>query len=239
MNKKSNNRQTVKKRESTMLNKLFFAILGFALAKRGDKMTENIKDRWYLYLILTVMVILTGAGIVYGAGQSSTNYAIEIDVLGGGGGWGSSATYELSHTTGQSSPIGPSSSSGYSAYAGFWYAVTGYMPLLPVEETIILCPSGLEFGETQVGTSRKMSVRMQNFRDTDLEVYTVTDPLDPFFIIGDDCSNTALAPGDTCAITVEFSPDSGGTFYDGFEVPTDDPEAGTVTVDVGGTGVTE
>jgi hypothetical protein len=54
--------------------------------------------------------------------QSSTNYAIESDVISGGGGECISDNYMIEHTTGQSS-IGISRSDNYINQAGFWYAV--------------------------------------------------------------------------------------------------------------------
>jgi hypothetical protein len=63
--------------------------------------------------------------IVFAAGQSSTNYTIESDVISGGGGESSSTNYFIEHTTGQSSAIGYSSSISYKNFSGFWYAVTG------------------------------------------------------------------------------------------------------------------
>ena len=92
----------------------------------------------YILLIITGMtLIFTSAGMLYAAGQSSTNYTVESDVVSGGGGESGSTNYFTEHTTGQSSAIGESSSSTYGNYAGFWnvlyadlpsvtYSVSGY-----------------------------------------------------------------------------------------------------------------
>ncbi len=78
--------------------------------------------RWNLILTITMMVLLISAGITFAAGQFSANYAVDMDVISGGGGEGSSTNYDTEHTTGQSTAIGVSSSSSYNNYAGFWYA---------------------------------------------------------------------------------------------------------------------
>ena len=63
------------------------------------------KHRWYLLYLITMMLVCFGSGIGYAAGQSSPNYTMERYSLNGAGGDGSSNSYYLSHTLGQSSPI--------------------------------------------------------------------------------------------------------------------------------------
>jgi hypothetical protein len=93
-------------------------------------MTENEKDgnmkkktefRRYLSMVVFAVVLLITAEMLYAAGQSSGNYKIPADAISGGGGSGGSVNYNLLHTTGQSTSIGTSTSSGYKSYAGFWY----------------------------------------------------------------------------------------------------------------------
>ena len=52
--------------------------------------------------------------------QASTNYSMQVDVIGSGGGDMSSTNYQCTSTLGQSSPLGISQSSNYIEYAGFW-----------------------------------------------------------------------------------------------------------------------
>ncbi len=80
-----------------------------------------MKSRKYEFLFMTILFFLFSAGISYGA--SSANYILQSDVLSGGGGGGGSANYSIEHTTGQSSALGDSSSSGYLNYSGFWNTV--------------------------------------------------------------------------------------------------------------------
>jgi hypothetical protein len=101
----------------------------------------------------------------------------------------------------------------------------------------ILSASGLGFGEVEVGDNRNINYTMNNITDADIDVGTATNPATPYNITADGCSNTTLHPGDTCSITIRFAPVSEGTFYSSFDVPTDDPVAGTVVVSLSGIGV--
>jgi hypothetical protein len=57
---------------------------------------------------------------------------MRIDVISGGGGPGGSANYDLDSALGQSSAIGMSSSTHYVNHAGFWSAIPGPVPYIPV-----------------------------------------------------------------------------------------------------------
>lgn len=66
-----------------------------------------------LYALLMVSGLLA---------MSAANYAIEWDVMGGGGGPMSSPNYALNGTIGQA-VIGPAQSTNYDLGAGYWYGV--------------------------------------------------------------------------------------------------------------------
>jgi len=53
-------------------------------------------------------------------GQSSASYEIARSVFSAGGGWSSSASYELTGTLGQASPVNVSESDSYNLGSGFW-----------------------------------------------------------------------------------------------------------------------
>ena len=53
-------------------------------------------------------------------GQSSPSYEIARSVMSGGGGRSTSATYSLTGTLGQPSPVGGSGSQSYNLGSGFW-----------------------------------------------------------------------------------------------------------------------
>ncbi|MFL7795092.1 MAG: hypothetical protein AB8I69_23335 [Anaerolineae bacterium] len=77
-------------------------------------------------VLLLVLVSTSSAG-------SSTQYAVEWDVVSAGGTPMASSTYELVGTVGQSAP-GGSSSAGYVLCAGYWCGIvadyTIYLPLV-------------------------------------------------------------------------------------------------------------
>ncbi len=73
-------------------------------------------------LIISIMILFMITGTIRAAGQSSADYAIDVDVIDAGGEDGSSADYYISHSTGQSTAIGVSSSTDYFNYAGYWYS---------------------------------------------------------------------------------------------------------------------
>jgi len=56
----------------------------------------------------------------YAAAQSSASYQISKSVMSGGGGRSSSASYEMTGTLGQPSPVDVSDSTSYSLGSGFW-----------------------------------------------------------------------------------------------------------------------
>jgi hypothetical protein len=203
---------------------------------------KRIRYKGFIFMTMTVMMVSLCVSIAFGAGQSSENYYMELDVFDGGGGWCTSTNYAISHATAQSTPIGYSESSSYRVYAGFFFPAIWYVPIstLPTQRSSILAPSGLGFGEVATSSSRNLNLIMNNTTDANINVDPITvGPSAPFDIIDDGCGSTTLHPGDTCTVTVQFSPVSTGNFYGYFLIPTDDPEAATLRVNLSGAGVTE
>ncbi len=66
------------------------------------------------------------------AGMQSDSYAINTDVISGGGGVMTSGSYQLQSTIGQPSPlldqIDPPFSTTYDLYPGFWYTISAISP---------------------------------------------------------------------------------------------------------------
>jgi hypothetical protein len=80
---------------------------------------SNFRKAW----VCSAGVLMALAWSVAGWGaMSSANYSIPNDVIGGGGNTMSSASYSLSSTVGQSSPLGDAASANYNNYPGFWQA---------------------------------------------------------------------------------------------------------------------
>jgi len=81
---------------------------------------------------LLCCLLLTGAAWA----MSSASYAINWDVIGGGGGPIGSASYAMRSTVGQAA-VGVLSNASYRLEAGYWYGVAappppGYRVYLPI-----------------------------------------------------------------------------------------------------------
>jgi hypothetical protein len=81
-------------------------------------------------ILIMAFMMLTCAGMVYAAGQSSAHYTVVSDVISAGGGVSSSTDFTAECTVGQSSPTGDSSNDSYSIFGGFWNTVAGGLSIL-------------------------------------------------------------------------------------------------------------
>ena len=72
-----------------------------------------------------------------------------------------------------------------------------------------------------------------------LSVCVVSGCAPPFSITDDACSNQTLAAAETCDITIEFAPPEIDVFDSSFDIPSNDPDEASITVDVSGSGVAE
>lgn len=78
----------------------------------------------FLSIALLIFVFLFCiSNVSCAAEMSSTNYKITSSVISGGGNVMSSTNYHLISTSGQSSPLGSTSSGGYIINSGFWYTM--------------------------------------------------------------------------------------------------------------------
>ena len=80
----------------------------------------------------------------------------------------------------------------------------------------------MEFTQTVLNHFQDNSLTIENQGSSDLAVGAVaqSDSLtDPFSITEDQCSNTTLAPSETCTITVRFLPTTQADFEDTFDIP--------------------
>lgn len=73
--------------------------------------------KWFCTTFLVLLLILTSPAYAL---MSSTNFTISSAVISGGGGSISSASFSLTSTTGQSSPLGAISSTSFTLDTGFW-----------------------------------------------------------------------------------------------------------------------
>jgi hypothetical protein len=97
----------------------------------------------------------------------------------------------------------------------------------------------MSYGNVATGTLRDETVTITNDGTGDLNVGSLAqvDALGlPFGILNDTCSLATLTPTSSCTLTVRFEPTAVGSFTDSFDIPSDDPDAPSVTMDVSGTG---
>ncbi len=74
-----------------------------------------------------------------------------------------------------------------------------------------LDPEALDFGDVPVTSSAEESITARNVTGAELPLGDVVLQGDPFANAGDDCPGT-LAPGETCMVTVSFTPTRAGAF---------------------------
>ncbi len=95
-------------------------------------------------------------------------------------------------------------------------------------------PPALDFGAVTIGNSPSLAVTVQNTGDGTINVTGVTGPSVPYSMTNG-CVSAALLNGQTCTITIQFTPTAVGPFNDSLQVNTD---AGNQTVNITGTGQT-
>ncbi len=95
-------------------------------------------------------------------------------------------------------------------------------------------PPALNFGAVTIGSSPSLAVTVQNTGDGTINVTSVTGPSVPYSMTNG-CISAALLSGQTCTITIQFTPTATGSFNDSLQVNTD---AGNQTVNITGTGQT-
>jgi hypothetical protein len=106
---------------------------------------------------------------------------------------------------------------------------------LPADDLLV------PFGNITEGTTRDRTLTVRNAGGLDLLVGAVagSNPLAaPFTVEADACSNQTLAPGGSCIIELRFAPPATGAASDSLDIPSNDPDEATVTVQLTGTGIT-
>jgi len=96
----------------------------------------------------------------------------------------------------------------------------------------------VSFGNVAEGALSDKVITISNDGMADLNIGTIANVNlleSPFSIVTDNCSDQAVAAGADCTLTVRFEPGSAGTFNDSFDVPSDDADEASVTINVNGT----
>ncbi len=97
----------------------------------------------------------------------------------------------------------------------------------------------MQFGNLTEGLSLERAVNISNNGTGNLDIGTIeqNDPLaSPFRLLSHNCSGATLAIGESCTLTINFSPLT-GSFIDSFDIPSNDPDEDPVIISVSGTGL--
>ncbi len=98
----------------------------------------------------------------------------------------------------------------------------------------------IPFGTVSEGRSVNQTVTIANAGGGDLVIGSIAsaNPLaTPFSIANDNCSGKTLSGGGSCTFTVSFAPTAIGTNSDSFDIPSNDPDQPTITMQVNGISV--
>ena len=101
-------------------------------------------------------------------------------------------------------------------------------------------PLTLNFDDTALMSTSTQMLTITNNGNLDLIIGQIAtnDPLAmPFSITEDTCSNTIIPENSTCTLSIQFKPPSETSFSDTFDIPSNDPEDGTVIIITSGDGI--
>jgi len=96
------------------------------------------------------------------------------------------------------------------------------------------------FGNVTEATTRDRTITVTNVGGLDLAIGTIGDTAAisaPFSVQADNCSAQTLAPGANCTVVVRFAPVATGSASDSLNIPSNDPDEPSVTVQLTGTGI--
>jgi hypothetical protein len=118
--------------------------------------------------------------------------------------------------------------------------VSGTGAPAPVPE-ITVDPLDIPFGAVIETMSADATVTVTNSGTADLALdqITIAGPAVPFSVENDTCSMRTLPPlppDNRCTLTIRFAPPATGLFNGSVDIPSNDPNAAIVTVNVAGTG---
>jgi hypothetical protein len=105
-----------------------------------------------------------------------------------------------------------------------------------LQQDISVSPTEYDFGATDLGGTADATIRITNDGTADLTIGTIDSIGPPFSIISDNCSGQTFSPGNWGEFAVRFAPTSEGEFSDSVQIPSNDPDEGTVQVDLIGDG---
>jgi hypothetical protein len=107
-------------------------------------------------------------------------------------------------------------------------------PALQVTDTRV------SFGGVAVNqvAERPLAIHNQGQQNLQLGPIARTSALaSPYTLLSDGCSGRTLLPADSCQVAIRFAPTTQAEYVDRFVIPSNDPDAPAVTVEVHGTGL--
>ena len=148
-------------------------------------------------MLISAAMLLAFAGILHAA-SSSANFAIEQDVISGGGGDSWSAGYDLFSTIGQAPPLVNALSTNFVNYPGFWNAVAQNLIYENYNLRVYIIPHG---GGVVTGPGINCPGDCTELYEPGTPVtLTVTPDYDHFnFLHWEDCD---IVSGMTCYLTI-------------------------------------
>ena len=103
---------------------------------------------------------------------------------------------------------------------------------------ITVDPIEIDFHDLLLGNVSDRTITVKNDGNGTLTLDTIGTLLSPFSRVGVSCANgQTLGPGGSCSIVVRFAPEATGSFLSTFSITSDDPDEGSVTVTLRGTGL--
>ncbi|KPJ98329.1 MAG: hypothetical protein AMK71_11550, partial [Nitrospira bacterium SG8_35_4] len=111
------------------------------------------------------------------------------------------------------------------------------MPLPDVSVSDSVAPERdllVPFGNVTEGASSQQTITVTNAGNADLVIAGIAsnNPLSAPF----NCSGQTISPSSSCTLTVRFGPSATGSYNDSFDISSNDPDEGSVTVSVSGRG---
>ena len=140
--------------------------------------------------------------------------------------------------------IGAKQDTNIDTYSGAAYIYTNAVPPAPdITVTDSVVPAAdltIAFGDVTELTIADQTVTITNDGNADLvlgSIAQVDQLAAPFTILNDSCSTQTLIPTANCNFTVRFSPQLAGEFNDSFDIPSNDTDEASVTINLSGKGL--
>ena len=109
----------------------------------------------------------------------------------------------------------------------------------PVGSPEISVQGTANFGDLTINTSLTSVFNISNIGDADLTIGNITGLSLPFSLSNNNCANTSLTPGNSCDITVNFSPSSVGNFNDSLLINSNDIDEPNISLTIAGNSIEE